>query len=221
MESTTILPATLYPRLVSDRTHPIYSHDLGRHMVRKVAWEMDEVDRPVTIPMLEDIHVQFVQDREAGFDLVLERDRQGAEVKDNGSTGEGKAQTDNAPATWTDMDLIQQSFRNLKENLGENMDLLTLENGLVRIVSGTKYEASFLLLGNLWMQLENEYGAQLYAAIPSHNALFIARQDNRRAILEMQTLIRNIFFEAAPEALLSKAVYQRFDGEWKIIATAF
>jgi hypothetical protein len=201
MESTTILPATLYPRLVSDRTHSIYSHDLGRHMVRQDTLLPDEAGRPVTLPMLEDIHVQFVQDREQGFDWVLERDRD--------------------PETWTDMDLIQQSFRNLKENLGENMDLITLENGLVRIVSGTKYEASFLLLGNLWMQLEAEYGAQLYAAVPSHNALFIAQQDNRRAILEMQTVIRNIFFEAAPESLLSKAIYQRFEGEWKIVATAF
>jgi hypothetical protein len=164
-------------------------------------------DPQISIPMLEDISVQFVQNSEDGFEWVTETQRQHAET--------------DQPILWTDMELIQQAFRNLKDHLGENLQLSTLENGLVRIVSGGKYEASFLLLGNLWLQLEEEYGANLYAAVPSHNLLLIGKQGDPTAILELQETIRSVFFEADREALLSKAVYQRLEGEWKIVATAF
>lgn len=198
MENLQIDPARLYPRLKVDHGHSIYQRDLGRHMfLREPA-----AGFPVTIPMLEDVMVQFALDNEAGFDLVQESDRAGQEE-------------------WGDMGLIQQSFRNLRDNLGESMDLLTLENGLLRLVSGGKYEASFLLLSNLWLNLESEHGAEMFAAVPSYNALLIGKADDRDAIMKLQEMVRGVFFESDRDTLLSKAIYRRYEGEWKIVATAF
>jgi hypothetical protein len=192
----------LYPRLSVDRQHAIYRRDLGRHMMRMEAAPVDAEAQKVLVPMLEDLCVQFVQDREKGFEWVTEGARSGEEI-------------------WDDVALIQQAFRNLKENLGEDISLNVLENGLIRVVSGGKYEASFLLLSNLWLQLEVDYGAEMYAAVPSANLLLVGRADDRRAILELQDMIRGVFFEADTESLLSKAVYQRVDGQWQVVATAF
>lgn len=171
-------------------------------MRQDMQWEVLPSRRPILIPMLEDLSVLFVQHLEGGFDILLEEDRQELEE-------------------WTDVALIQQAFRNLKEQLGEGLELATLENGLTRVVAGGNLEASFLLLSNLWMQLEADYGEHMYAAIPCHNLLVIGKQSDRNAILNLQAIIRDIFFEADRETLLSKAVYQRFEGEWNIIATAF
>lgn len=190
----------LYPRLSVDRQHMIYRRDLGRHMMRSQPASADA--QAVTVPMLEDLSVQFVLDREKGFDWVTEAARNGDEV-------------------WDDVALIQQAFRNLKQNLGEDISLNVLENGLIRVVSGGKYEASFLLLSNLWLQLEADYGTEMYAAVPSPNLLLVGRADDRRAILELQDMIRGVFSEANTELLLSKAVYQRVDGQWQVVATAF
>lgn len=198
MEGPHIDPISLFPRLKVDRAHSIYAKDLGRHMFLR----QPDSGFPVTIPMLEDVMVQFAVDNEQGFDLVQESDRAGQEE-------------------WGDMGLIQQSFRNLRDNLGENMDLLTLENGLLRLVSGGKYEASFLLLSNLWLNLEAEHGHEMYAAIPSHNALLIGKADDREAIMKLQEMVRGVFFESDRDTLLSKAIYRRYEGEWKIVATAF
>lgn len=191
-------PVRLFPRLKVDHAHPIYHRDLGRHMFLREP----NAGFPVTIPMLEDVMVQFAVDNEAGFELVQESDRAGQEE-------------------WGDMGLIQQSFRNLRDQLGESMDLLTLENGLLRVVAGGKYEASFLLLSNLWLKLEAEHGAEMFAAVPSHNALLIGKADDRDAIMNLQEMVRGVFFESDRDTLLSKAIYRRYEGEWKIVATAF
>lgn len=193
---------SLFPRLKADRTHAIYRHDLGGHMFKHSAAAPDSHDEPVTVAMLEDLQVQFVHDADQGFTLVQKAETEGAEI-------------------WDDMALIQQSFRNMKDKLGEELELSILENGLTRVLAGSKYEASFLLLGNLWVTLEEDYGANMYAAVPSHNLLLVGKQGDHRAILELQNAIRGVFFEADRDQLLSKAIYQRLEGEWKIVATAF
>ena len=202
MDTNLIDPQLLFPRLAADRPHVIYQRDLGRHMRISNAQATVESDARVRVPMLEDIAVEFVQDRSKGFEFVREADRSGDEV-------------------WDDMALIQQSFRNLKEVLGAELQLNLLENGLLRVVSGGKYEASFLLLSNLWLSLEADHGAQMYAAIPCHNLLLVGKEGDRNAILALQDAVRGVFFEEDQDSLLSKAIYQRFDGEWRIIATAF
>jgi hypothetical protein len=202
MDIRLIDPQLLFPRLAADRAHAIYQRDLGRHMRMPVSSDSEARSSIVTVPMLEDLAVQFVQDREKGFDFIREHDRQGAEV-------------------WDDMALIQQSFRNLKDKIGEDLQLILLDNGLSRVASGGKYEASFLLLSNLWLNLEAEFGTEMYAAIPCHNLLLVGKENDRNAILELQNAVRGVFFEEDQDSLLSKAVYRRFDGEWRIVATAF
>ncbi|MBL0017050.1 MAG: hypothetical protein IPP17_11615 [Bacteroidetes bacterium] len=125
MDISLIDSQLLFPRLAADRKHAIYQRDLGRHMQVPVSSETEADSNIVTMPMLEDLAVQFVQDREVGFDFVREGDRQGDEV-------------------WDDLALIQQSFRNLKDKIGEDLQLILLDNGLSRVASGGKYEASFL-----------------------------------------------------------------------------
>ncbi|MBL0015033.1 MAG: hypothetical protein IPP17_01025 [Bacteroidetes bacterium] len=202
MDTSLIDPQLLFPRLIADRAHAIYQRDLGRHMRLSTSQVVDLSSKIVTVPMLEDLAVQFVQDRERGFDFVRENDRQGDEV-------------------WDDMALIQQGFRNLKDRMGEDLQLILLDNGLSRIASGGKYEASFLLLSNLWLTLEAEFGTEMYAAIPCHNLLLVGKENDRNAILELQNAVRGVFFEEDHDSLLSKAIYKRLDGEWRIIATAF
>ncbi|MFM2375332.1 MAG: hypothetical protein RLZZ165_429 [Bacteroidota bacterium] len=193
---------TLFPRLKADRSHEIYHLDMGRHMFARLSDDNPTAISMVSVPMLEDLEVQFAHDQSEGHALVSRADL----LEEEG---------------WDEMAMIQHAFRNLKEKLGEDLKLSTLENDLIRLFAGGKYDASFLLLSNLWLKLEEDYGANLYAATPSQNLLLIGRQDDRRAILQLQRMIRGVFFDADRDSLLSKAVYQRFDGQWVIVATAF
>ncbi|MBL0017049.1 MAG: hypothetical protein IPP17_11610 [Bacteroidetes bacterium] len=77
------------------------------------------------------------------------------------------------------------------------------------------------MLSNLWLNLEPEFGAEMYAAVPCHNLLLVGKEMDRNAILALQNVVRGVFFEESQASLLSKAIYRRFEGEWRIIATAF
>jgi hypothetical protein len=203
MEPIDIVEAHLFPRLVADRSHRIYQQDLGRHMFRAPS-EPDESAAPrIRIHMMEDIGLHFVQDPGEGeFTYLRELDRDGK-------------------AAWDDYALISKAFINLRDLHGDAVKLQQLQGGGQRISSPGRHDASFLLLGNLWHKLEEELGANMYAAAPGHNMLFVAPQDDRSAILTLQGLVRAAFFEAPHGAQLSKAIYQRWDGEWKIVATGF
>jgi hypothetical protein len=39
--------------------------------------------------------------------------------------------------------------------------------------------------------------------------------------LELQNVVKAVFNSPSAGQLLSKAIYRRMDGEWKIVATAF
>ena len=80
MDTNLIDPQLLFPRLAADRQHVIYQRDLGRHMRISNAQATVESDARVRVPMLEDIAVEFVQDRSKGFEFVREADRSGDEV---------------------------------------------------------------------------------------------------------------------------------------------
>ncbi len=199
MDRVEIQDELLFPRLVADRSHAIYQRDLGRHM----QGASGAASLPlVQLNMMEDIALNFVLDGEAAFHLLRETDR----VDD---------------PKWTDIALISKAFLNLRDQHGEFIKLQQLENGLFRINSPGKYDASFLLLGNLWTRLEDQLGTNFFAAVPSHDILLVARQDDRLGILHLQELVRETFYEAPAPLLLSKAIYQRWDEQWQITATAF
>lgn len=202
MELIEIVAERLFPRLIADRTHAIYRQDLGRHMQSPPTTD-DAIAYPlVQIHMVEDIGLQFVVEDGMNQRFVREVDRE------------------DLPA-WTDMALISQAFLNLRDQHGDEIKIQQLQDGAFRITSPGQHDASFLLLGNLWTKMEEQLGVNMYAAVPSQGLLFAAPQDDRKAILRLQTMVRNTFFEVSGTALLSKAIYQRWDGEWKVVATAF
>jgi hypothetical protein len=199
MEAKSIVPAQLYPRLKADRSHPIYQSDLGRHMVVPARDLEAGHQLRVQIPMLEDIQLNFVLETENDLQYVFGADCQG----------------------WDNMALITQAFKNLRDIQGELVEVLPMEGGGFQVTAKGQHDTAFLLLSNLWLKLEDKIGPHCYAAAPTHNHLFVALQDDRTAILSLQNLVRKHFFAAAHEDLLSKAIYQRWEGEWRICATAF
>jgi uncharacterized protein YtpQ (UPF0354 family) len=202
MELIEIKEEFLFPRLVADRSHPIYVKDLGRHMYSHAPAPASPDEQRITIHMMEDIGLNFVLDEGDAYIYLRECDREGF-------------------LTWDNMALISKAFLNLRDQHGEKVSLQQLETGGFRISSPGRHDAAFLLLGNLWVTMEEQLGVNMYAAVPSHDVLLVAPQDDRYAILTLQRLVRDTFFEAPTKSLLSKAIYQRWDGEWKVVATAF
>jgi hypothetical protein len=202
MEPVEIASEFLFPRLVADRTHPIYSKDLGRHMSSQLPTPALPSGERISIHMMEDIAINFVLDEGREYTYLRECDREGL-------------------PQWDNMALISRAFLNLRDQHGDKVTLQQLEAGGFRISSPGRHDAAFLLLGNLWVTMVDQLGENMYAAVPSHDVLIVAPQDDRLAILTLQGLVRDTFFEAPTKSLLSKAVYQRWDGEWKVVATAF
>jgi hypothetical protein len=201
MELIEIVPECLFPRLTAERTHPIYQRDLGRHMYR-TQHQDDEISPIIQIHMVEDISLQFVVEKGMDMQFLREIDRE------------------DLPA-WDDMALIARAFLNLRDLHGDAIQLQQLEGGAFRVSSPGQHDASFLLLGNFWATMVEQLGENMYAAAPSHHLLFVAPQNDLKGILRLQTLVRDTFVDLPTDRLLSKAIYQRWDGEWKIVATAF
>lgn len=202
MEPIEIVGEFLFPRLSADRSHSIYAKDLGRHMYNHLPAALTVDEAYVTIHMMEDIMLGFVLDEGGELTHIRECDRAGL-------------------PQWDNMGLITQAFLNLRDQPGDKVTLQQLEGGGFRISSPGRHDAAFLLLGNLWVTMVEQLGENMYAAVPSQDVLLVAPQDDRYAILTLQGLVRDTFFEAPTNALLSKAIYQRWDGEWKVVATAF
>ena len=202
MELIDIVGAYLFPRLVADRSHAIYRKDLGRHMYQEAEAPSDASLAPIKIHMVEDIALNFVLDEGREYTYIRECDREGL-------------------ADWDNMALISTSFINLRDQHGDKVTLQQLEAGGFRISSPGRHDAAFLLLSNLWMTMVEQLGENMYAAVPSHDVLLVAPENDRSGILTLQGLVRDTFFEAPTKSLLSKAIYQRVDGVWQIVATAF
>lgn len=198
MAGIEIVSEKLFPRLVADRGHAIYQRDMGRHMRAP----QTPVRQPITIPMVADIALQFVVMEGEEWEFVMEDDR--------GAAGE-----------WDDMALITAAFSNLRDQSTESLLLKVVSEGGYRIRTRGAHEASFLLLGNLWPTLVDHLGENCYAAVPTPDTLFVAPAGELASILALQELVRATFYEAPAADLLSKAIYQRWDGEWKLVATAF
>lgn len=193
----------LFPLVKIDYSHVIYEGDTGFHIQQANLENLAiKAQGRISVPMFEDVTLTFALPEKDRFRLLLEKDRLGL-------------------VEWTDMQLIHHSFRNLLQQFGEKIEILGSEDAAMRIKVGNDMEASFLLLGNLWQNLAQSYGENLYAAIPRQDLLLIAAADNRSGILQLQKAVKAIFQTPDAGPFLSKAIYQRWDGEWKIIASAF
>lgn len=201
--NTDIPSKEIFPRIKVNYDHEIYAGDQGRHIqegqFEKIA---ERLLKRVHVHMMEDLGLNFAVSEASRFRLILEKDRLGL-------------------VEWTDMQFIQHAFSNLLRQYGEQVEVLGQPETAMRIKVGNELEASFLLLGNLWQKLAAEYGENLYAAIPRQDLLLIAAANNRKGILQLQTAVKAVFLSPDSGPLLSKAIYQRWDGEWKIVAAAF
>lgn len=198
MENKIIDPTVLLPRLYCDRSHTIYHRDLGRHMYRHGG------DTPlVEIQMLEDLSLQFhTTGATDALELLTVAERARMEPSDDAS-------------------LISTAFVNLHRQFGDAIQIQTLDTGCLRIRAHSGCDASFLLLANVWTTLAEQTGAHPYAIVPTQDLLLVAPAHNRQAILVLQQLVRDTFAQVKDTELLSKAIYQQWEGEWKIVATAF
>lgn len=199
-----IQSSRIFPKVRINYGHEIYAGDEGRHIQED---RFDQISGAQTarirIPMFEDVELNFVQENELGQWIYLGNDDRLGKVE------------------WDDMALIHNGFTNLKQRWGDNVELLGSSDKLMRINAGNLFESSFLLLGNLWQGLEAELGHGMYAAIPNNSTLILAAEDNFKAVLELQKVVKAIFQSPSSGQLLSKAIYRRSDGEWKIVASAF
>ncbi len=201
--STEIPQKELFPRIKVNYDHDIYAGDHGRHKQEaQLEAIAEKLQKRVHVHMMEDIGLNFATSQGDRYKYILEKDRLGL-------------------VEWTDIQFIHHSFTNLLHQYGEKVEILGQADAAMRIKVGNDLEASCLLLGNLWQKICDEYGENLYAAIPRQDLLLIAAAGNRKGILQLQTAVKAVFESPDSGPLLSKAIYQRWDGEWKIVASAF
>jgi hypothetical protein len=199
--NSTLSPDQIFPRLKIDRSHALNAPDQGRQMSEKPIVP-GLPDSLLHLHMIEDIGLTFIARTEEGYRFVREFDREDQPERDD---------------QW----FAYHAFRNLMQEIGSTAILELRENGIYQVVAGGLHEASLLLLANFWVELLPEYGENLYAAIPAHNELYIASSYGYLGILNLQKIIRNVFQDEEYLEPLSKCIYQRINGEWKIVATAF
>ncbi|MBX3628040.1 MAG: DUF1444 family protein [Rhizobacter sp.] len=117
-----------------------------------------------------------------------------------------------ASATGLDSESIHElAIKNLPSHLGEVL-LHDCGEGIYGISAGGNFEASLLLLDQVWEQLEKYFPGEPFAAVPSRDVLFVVGSDrpNARELIAAKARID------LPEKryAISQSVLVRREGKW-------
>jgi len=75
--------------------------------------------------------------------------------------------------------------------------------------------ACSILYPELWRQIEGEIGGKILVAIPHRDTVLYAREDNEKAVSELQRII-NEDIDFSDTHALSKSLYQLVENSWQV-----
>jgi hypothetical protein len=146
---------------------------------------------PVSQPLAADMIVMYAIDRPGHLEYISNH-----VAAASGFTTEG---------------LHNKAIKNLPARLG-NVQLHDCGGGVYGLSAGGNFEASLLLLGDLWLQLTEYLPGEPLAAVPSRDLLFVigSERPNADELISRQARIEL----AEKRYAISQSVLMRREGKW-------
>jgi hypothetical protein len=154
---------------------------------------LSDDDAPVLRPFLPGLLTTYVIDEGDSFAYVQGRDLRRAGVSEE--------------------ELHSQALVNLAA-LAER-ELTIRENGTVSaLFLDGNFEASLLLLDDLWTHRLREYARVPIVAIPTRDILAFADVESAVGVSELRAVVKRVW--PSSDHLLSENLYRRVDGKWRV-----
>jgi len=113
-------------------------------------------------------------------------------------------------------ELHQIGLRNLLRLIGRRNSKVERHGNLFAFLAGGDFEASAILLPNLWDKSFREYVSGEYACVvPARDVLAFCDATSERGIAELHGVINRVW--ATGDHLVSKNVFVRHSSEWRTI----
>ncbi|MEY4903169.1 MAG: hypothetical protein RLZZ292_984 [Bacteroidota bacterium] len=114
------------------------------------------------------------------------------------------------------------SLQNFVRDFGNNIQLHGMEDNILMVAVGNKYESTLVLLENLWQQLSTFLESDdLYFVVPTRGTFLVSATSNPVARPRLRELVRDCF-ERGADDLLSKAIYVKEKaGMIRVVDVAF
>jgi uncharacterized protein YtpQ (UPF0354 family) len=157
------------------------------------ALELTGDDAVVMRPFASGLHIFYLIDEGESFSYVQERDLRAAGIGGD--------------------ELHRKAIANLAALAEGNVTVE--ENGPIWSVSlDGNFEASLVLLDDLWTRGLREYAEEPVVAIPSRDVLAFCDAESVAGIAELHAVVKRVW--PSGDHLVSENLYQRVDGKWRV-----
>ena len=154
---------------------------------------LDADDAPVMREFLPGLLTAYLVDEGDSFAYVQGRDLRGAGVSQE--------------------ELHRQAVANLAA-LAEHQLTIRENRQMSALFLDGNFEASLLLLDDLWTRRLREYARDPVVAIPSRDVLAFSDVESAAGVSELRALVKRVW--PLGDHLLSENLYRRIDGKWRV-----
>ena len=122
------------------------------------------------------------------------------------------AQTKHIEAlAWTDEKLLRTGIKNLDE-INKTIEISKI-NGIYHISGAENFEASLLLISELWEMILSDYCQNGFiATIPSRDVLAVCDKNDKFALNKLIAIVEKVW--PLGNHLLTKRLFERKDNKW-------
>ncbi|WP_224245604.1 DUF1444 family protein [Hyalangium gracile] len=150
--------------------------------------------KQVAYPLTADLWVLYAFNKPTQFLPVMDEDLRRLDL-------------DRAQVRATALENLRQFIPGFERKGGKGTWMLILPN------TGGNFEASLLLLDEIWDDLEKETQGEVVAAVPARDLLFVTDSQNAAGVSKVSALAADAY--AKGDHPVSKQVLVRRSGEWK------
>lgn len=193
----------ILPRIQADYNHILYRKDTGEYMQKRLPLDVDIPDNlmPIATRLTADLKLSFAIDTGEAYQ-ILNHDF----FRENPSYN------------------LDRLMHEAKVNLIEEVkDKISIEGDITTrclVTCGGNFEAALLLI-DLWDQIHDKMGDEIYLIIPTRDVLFLTAINTENKEFMLKTV--KGYFDNKAEFLTSKALYVKKRGskDLKIVDKAF
>jgi uncharacterized protein YtpQ (UPF0354 family) len=152
--------------------------------------DLPDIDRPISRPFVADLMIMYAEDKPTHFEFISRRRLAELELDEDGLH---ELALKNLPSRPPKIEIHGSAPRQM-------------------LIAGGNFEATLLLLDDLWDQLEAEGDGELLAVVPARDILFFSRTSWDGAHAFLSELAQRDMEDTSH--LLSRCVLRRASRQW-------
>lgn len=115
--------------------------------------------------------------------------------------------------------LHETAVLNMAKAFSEDIKMYGVEGDVLMLTNGGDFEATLMLLDELWPQMESHFEDSVCVAVPAKDLIFISATHQEEGREVLRKLVRRYFNEQETPGLLVRHIYELKDGRWNLVET--